>query len=67
MIRDTCEVGSESAHNRQVIDIINILGQSGSGRRAVIKAIVKTQGIEDDQELEQLYSGKSKKKLMVPT
>ena len=47
--------------------IINILGQSGSGRRAVIQAIAKTQGIEDDEELEQLYSGKSQKKLMVPT
>ena len=66
-IRGTCEVGIESAHNRQVMKIIIILGQSGSGRRAVIKAIAKTQGIEDDEALEQLYSGKLQKSLMVPT
>ena len=54
------------AHNRQVINRIDVLGQTGAGKRAVVKALAAKQGIEDDSELERLYSGSSEQKLVVP-
>ena len=54
------------AHNRQVIKLIGILGQTAAGKRAVVKALAAKQGIEDDNELERLYSGRSEQKLVVP-
>ena len=44
--------GSDSeSHNAQVAKIIACLGTSGSGRRAVIKAIAERQGVDDPEEL----------------
>ena len=53
-------------HNRQVSRLLATLGKSGSGRRAVIKAVAELQGIVDADELEDLYSGKAIGKLRVP-
>ena len=52
--------------NVQVAWIICALGDTGAGRRAIIKAIAERQGIVDVQQLEQMYSGKSDIKLRVP-
>ena len=53
-------------HNAQVSKLLHCLGSSGSGRRAVIDAIARLQGIEDADELERLYDGSSAAKLCVP-
>ena len=50
-------------HNRQVIKLIDALGQTGAGKRAVVRAIAAKQGINDEDELEKLYAGKSGAKL----
>ena len=41
-------------------------GETGSGKRAVVKALAANHGIEDDSELERVYSGSSEQKLVVP-
>ena len=48
--------------NDQVLKIINVLGNHGAGRRAVLKAVASRQGIVSEDELDLLYSGKSKLK-----
>jgi hypothetical protein len=53
-------------HNCQVIKLIDMLGRTGMGKRAVVKAIATKQGISDEDELEKLYAGKSDQKLSVP-
>ena len=53
-------------HNDQVAKIIACLGETNSGRRAVIKAVAERQGIVDPDELEQMYAGNSSSKLRVP-
>jgi hypothetical protein len=60
------EQGASDAHSRQVIKLIDILGQTGAGRRAVVKALAAKQRIEGDDELEEVYSRKSEHKLVVP-
>ena len=47
--------------NAQVARLINVLGETGAGRRAVLKAVAMQQGINDEDELEKLYSGTSTK------
>ena len=71
--RGCCSIGNSDEeqetsddHNRQVIKLIEMLGQTGDGRRAVVKALAAKQGIEGDDELEELYSGRSEQKLVVP-
>ena len=54
------------ARNAQVARLINTLGESGAGKRAVLKAIAERQGVVDPDELEKLYEGKSDVKLHVP-
>ena len=54
------------SHNAQVSKLLQCLGTSGSGRRAVIDAVAKLQGIDDPDELERLYDGSSETKLRVP-
>jgi hypothetical protein len=53
-------------HNRQVIKLIDVLGQTGAGKRAVVRAIAVKQGIDSEDELEKMFAGKSEKKLEVP-
>ena len=53
-------------HNEQVARIINTLGESGAGRRAVLRAIVQRQGIDDDDEIEDMLHGRSERKLDAP-
>jgi hypothetical protein len=60
------DVRAASRHNDQVIRMIDTLGSFSAGRRAVIKALAERQGIEDESQLEDLYSGKSDVKLRVP-
>ena len=43
-----------------------MLGQSGAGRRAILRAVAEKQGITEEDDLEDLYSGKSGRKLDVP-
>jgi hypothetical protein len=45
---------------------MDLLGQTGEGRRAVLRAVAEKQGITREDDLEKLYSGKSEKKLTVP-
>ena len=58
--------GDVEGHNDQVAKIIACLGETNSGRRAVIKAVAERQGIVDPEELEQMYAGNSSSKLRVP-
>ena len=53
-------------HNSEVARIIDVLGSSGVGRRAVLKAVANTMGITPEDELERLYEGTSQEKLKVP-
>ena len=53
-------------HNEQVARIINTLGESGAGRRAVLRAIAQRQGIDDDDEIEDMLHGRSERKLDAP-
>ena len=53
-------------HNDDVAKIIGVLGGSGVGRRAILKAVAGLQGISSEDELERLYEGKSESKLKVP-
>ena len=55
-------------HNGEVAKLIDALGESGAGRRAVLKAIAGKQHIPitDEDELEKLYDGTSDRKLQVP-
>ena len=53
-------------HNDQVAKIIACLGETTSGRRAVIKAVAERKGIVDPEELEHIYEGNSNAKLRVP-
>ena len=48
--------------NDQVLKLIDALGKHGAGRRAVLKALAQKQGIDDEETLELLYSGKTKLK-----
>ena len=58
--------GDVEGHNDQVAKVIACLGETNSGRRAVIKAVAERQGIVDPDELEQMYAGNSSSKLRVP-
>ena len=40
-----------------------MLGNNGAGRRAILQAVAKQQGITGDDDLERLYSGESSVKL----
>ena len=66
-----CAFGSEissgeDTHNDQVLRIVDLLGRSGDGRRAILRALAERQGITAEDDLEMLYSGKSEVKLDVP-
>ena len=49
----------------QVAKVLSTLGQSGAGRRAIIKAVAERQGVVDEDALEEMYAGKSDIKLKV--
>ena len=61
------DVDNVENHNAQVSKLLCMLGATGAGRRAVIDAIAKVQGIDDGSELEKLYDGTSTVKLQVPS
>jgi hypothetical protein len=46
--------------------LITVLGNNGAGRRAILQAVAKQQGITGEDDLEELYSGKSSVKLKAP-
>ena len=53
-------------HNEQVASLINALGESGAGRRAIVRAVVTREGIDDESNIEDLLDGRSEHKLQVP-
>ena len=53
-------------HNSQIVRIVELLGASGSGKRAIIKAMAEIHGIDDPEEIERMNSGESNVKLRVP-
>ena len=60
--------GEESTEdrNRQVARIISALGETGAGRRAVLRAIALRQGIENDDEIEAILHGRFDRKIDAP-
>ena len=52
-------------HNVRVARLIESLGESGAGRRAVLRAITEMQGLSED-ETEDIISGKQETKVNVP-
>ena len=46
--------------------IIASLGESGAGRRAILRAVAARQGIESDEEIEGMLDGKTESKIDVP-
>ena len=66
---DTAHSGTDeqsSAHNGQVASLINALGERGAGRRAILRAVATRQGIDDEDDIEDLLHGGSERKLKVP-
>ena len=57
---------SKGEHNRQVAKIINALGGSGAGRRAILRAIALRQGNDDEGEIEDILHGRSDRKVDAP-
>ena len=60
---DMDEATDVESYNLQVSRILETLGGSGAGRRAIITAIAEKQGISDSDELERMFSGESDVKL----
>ena len=62
------DVASQAAsdHNQQIAKLISALGESGAGRRAILRAVASNQGVHDEDELEDLLHGRSTRKLQVP-
>ena len=60
--------GDESTedHNRQVAKIMNALGETGVGRRAILRAFALRQGIDDEEEIEDILHGRSDRKVDAP-
>ena len=54
-------------HSVQVVKFISALGESGAGRRAVLKDVADRRGIDDPDDLEKLFGGKSDVDLKIPT
>ena len=63
---EQAEADAARIHNGQVGKLLAALGSSGSGRRAMIKAIAEQQGIVDADKIEKLFDGTSDEKLRVP-
>ena len=61
------EQGDIAQQNLAVVRLISALGELGSGRRAVLKAIAEKQGITDKFDLDRLEDGTAEVKLQVPS
>ena len=44
-------------HNEQVAKLISALGDNSAGRRAVLRAVAKRQGFDDEDEVEDMLHG----------
>ena len=53
-------------HNVEIARMIDMLGSNSAGRKAVVDAIAKQQGINDQDEVARIYNGTSDRKLRVP-
>ena len=53
-------------HNEQVAQLINALGESGAGRRAILRPVATRQDINDEDEIEDIFHGRSERKLHAP-
>ena len=54
-------------HNEQVAKIISALGDNSAGRRAVLRAVAKLPGFEDEDAVEDMLHGRSDQKIEVPS
>ena len=66
---DTAHSGTDeqaSAHNEQVASRIPALWESAAGRRAILRAVAARQGIDDEDDIEDLLHGRSDRKPQVP-
>ena len=64
---DGCDDQETERLNTQMVQLIVALGERGSGRRAILKAVAEKQGIESEDELQALLDGTAKTKLRVPS
>ena len=63
----TGEANEQAAeHNETVAKLIGALGESGAGRRAILRAVAERQGIVDADEVEDLLHGRGEQRLQVP-
>lgn len=64
---DADYVGHDNAAlNAQVVELTDVLGSSGEGKRAIVAAIAGKEGVHDAAEVERIYNGTSDQKLRVP-
>ena len=56
-----------SEHNEQAARLISGLGDSSAGRRAVLRAVAKRQGLNDDDIVEDMLHGRSGQKIDLPS
>ena len=52
-------------HNVKVLQLISILGEKDAGRNAILQALAQKQGFSQE-DVEEIQSGASQKKLQVP-
>jgi hypothetical protein len=64
--RDVCDDEDVESQNVLVIRLIAALGEKDSGRRAILKAMALKQGMFSDQDVDDLLSGSSERRLHVP-
>ena len=57
---------SDGDNNVQIARLIVALGETGEGRRGILRAVAGKQGIVDDDEIEALIDGTAKHRLRVP-
>ena len=61
---DSAQSGTDeqaSPHNEQVASLINALGESGAGRRAILRAVATRQGMDVKNDIEDLLHGRSER------
>ena len=46
-------------HNETVVRLIEALGASGTGRRAILAAVAKTHGVTEEEDTEKMLRGES--------
>ena len=65
--RDVCDDEDVENQNVQIVRFIAALGEKGSGRLAILKAMALKQGMFSDQDFDDILDGSSERRLHVPT